>query len=303
MGIKSIIRRRLTDYYRNRGYWNGEKIIKPCTEEEGNKILAEALISGKSFLFSRFGTELLICNCYLSGHGYGAVEEKTIDNAGVFPREDNALNHFCQTYIQSCQSIDYLNAWFWLKSEGTYFRKYCPWALLFPSSVSTPFFYEKTWTKALEGKRVLVIHSAVDTIEQQYVKRKDIWKDKPEILPEFTLSTYRAVQSLGGTTEYSEWQEAFHKMKRDIKKLDFDVAMLGCGAYGLPLAAFIKEEMHKAALHLGGITQIYFGIKGKRWEGKKENYRYDELLYNDAWVRTEEGKPKNYKSVEDGCYW
>ena len=52
-------------------------------------------------------------------------------------------------------------------------------------------------------------------------------------------------------------------MEERIGKIDFDVALLGCGAYGLPFAASIKR-MGKKAVHLGVATQILFGIKGKR---------------------------------------
>lgn len=51
-------------------------------------------------------------------------------------------------------------------------------------------------------------------------------------------------------------------------KIDFDIAIIGCGAYGMPLAAKLKKT-GKQAIHLGGETQLLFGIKGKWWE---ENY-------------------------------
>ena len=37
------------------------------------------------------------------------------------------------------------------------------------------------------------------------------------------------------------WFDALDKMYKDIRELDFDVAIVGCGAYGLPLAAKIKS--------------------------------------------------------------
>lgn len=52
----------------------------------------------------------------------------------------------------------------------------------------------------------------------------------------------------------------------DIKKLDFDVALLSCGGYGNHLSYFIYKEMNKSALYIGGGLQIWFGIMGKRWE-------------------------------------
>ena len=35
-------------------------------------------------------------------------------------------------------------------------------------------------------------------------------------------------------------------MKSEIDKKDFDIALLGCGAYGVPLAAHIKQNGKEA---------------------------------------------------------
>ena len=54
---------------------------------------------------------------------------------------------------------------------------------------------------------------------------------------------------------------------------------------------------------MGGITQILFGIHGKRWDEDK-NHQFLKQYYSDAWVRlTDKDKPKDAKAVEDGCYW
>ena len=41
---------------------------------------------------------------------------------------------------------------------------------------------------------------------------------------------------------------------------NFDIALIGCGAYGFPLAAFVKG-IGKKAVHIGGPLQLFFGIK------------------------------------------
>ena len=77
------------------------------------------------------------------------------------------------------------------------------------------------------------------------------------------------------------------------------VGLFGCGAYGMPLAAYCKE-IGKKAVHLGGATQLLFGIKGKRWDC----YDYISSLYNEYWVRpSEQEKPKNANKIESACYW
>ena len=86
-------------------------------------------------------------------------------------------------------------------------------------------------------------------------------------------------------------------------KIDFDIAIIGCGAYGFPLAAKLKQA-GKQAVHLGGATQLMFGIKGKRWEEDYNGYEYIRKWFNDAWVYpSEQDKPQNADTVEGGCYW
>ncbi|WP_274095727.1 hypothetical protein [Riemerella anatipestifer] len=38
------------------------------------------------------------------------------------------------------------------------------------------------------------------------------------------------------------WFDALEDMKNKIDLVDFDVAIIGCGAYGLPLASYIKNK-------------------------------------------------------------
>ena len=128
----------------------------------------------------------------------------------------------------------------------------------------------------------------------------------PMVLPEFgELTVIKAVQSLGGgNTEFSNWFEALNSMKAQMDSIDYDVCLIGCGAYGFPLAAHAKRTGHQA-IHLGGVLQLLFGIKGKRWEDPNYNNRYNyTTLFNDSWVKPgEDLKPSNYRAVEGGCYW
>ena len=97
-------------------------------------------------------------------------------------------------------------------------------------------------------------------------------------------------------------------MEEQIDKVDYDVVLIGCGAYGLPLAAHCKRQ-GKKVIHLGGVLQLLFGIRGNRWE--RDTYGkgwpgidYSKLLSNPYWVRPLEMEvTKNAKKVEEGCYW
>jgi hypothetical protein len=108
-----------------------------------------------------------------------------------------------------------------------------------------PFFSKIPWTKALEGKKVLVVHPFATTIEKQYIKRELLFKDN--LLPEFELQTIKAVQSIAGSpTQFTDWFVALDYIKTEIDKHDYDICLIGCGAYGFPLAAHVKRTGKKA---------------------------------------------------------
>lgn len=98
----------------------------------------------------------------------------------------------------------------------------------------------------------------------------------------------------GEVTEYQSWFEALEMMKQQIDECNFDVAILGCGAYALPLGAYIKQKGKKAII-MGGPTQLLFGVMGARWEknGLMKNY------VNRFWINPSKSEqPKNAAKIE-----
>ena len=97
------------------------------------------------------------------------------------------------------------------------------------------------------------------------------------------------------TSPFASWEDGLDKLAAEVASNEFDVALIGAGAWSLPLGRRIKQ-MGKSAIHMGGETQLLFGIKGKRWV----NYN----IYNSAWVNADpEETPEDTNRVEDGCYW
>ena len=157
-------------------------------------------------------------------------------------------------------------------------------ARLYPSLESRLF--ADPWTESLRGRNVLVIHPFEESIQRQYEKHTRLFRDE-RVLPEFgRIDTVKAVQSVAGnSTEYVTWFDALESMRAQIADKDFDVALIGAGAYGLPLAAFVKD-LGRKAVHLGGVTQILFGIIGSRWERVIPRvYRLSVRFVNSDWTR------------------
>ena len=92
-------------------------------------------------------------------------------------------------------------------------------------------------------------------------------------------------------------------MKKQMNETDYDIALIGCGAYGFNLAAHAKR-MGKKGFHLGGVLQVLFGIIGKRWENPKQGNGVYLKLLNNHWVRPMDSeKPKQSFLVENNTYW
>ena len=223
------------------------------------------------------------------------------NNAGFFPNKTLAIKRFCRLYVDSIRETDYLGMCLWAPEELFVDNYAESMKGCFSSGVLDILLLDDPWTSALEGKRVLVISPFSESIMHQYERRELIFPDKPEYLPRFDLNVLKAIQSVGGkgAIGYKDWFDAFEYMKRQIEEIEFDIALLGCGAYGMPLAAFIKS-IGKQAIYMGGCLQLMFGIIGKRWE----NREYVKKYVNEYWVRPSESeRPSELQNVEGGCYW
>ena len=289
------------DYKRKKYY--GKVIL---SDGKGNAKIADMIRKESHFMVARFGDVELRTIVYymmrklrLKKRYPQYIRTAICMNAGFFPDDENEIDKFGELMLQSISQCDVLAVWFNLM-EGYIFKTFGPADKTFISlDELEPFLYDEPWSKYLEGKRVLVIHPFSESIERQYANKEKLFTNKC-VLPSFQLFTIKAVQSIGGKSElYNSWFDALEYMYQEAMKIDFDIAIIGCGAYGFPLAAKIKEH-GKTAIHMGGVTQFLFGIKGGRWDSRPEYSKF----YNDYWIRPSDlEKPKDADKVENACYW
>lgn len=221
-----------------------------------------------------------------------------VRQAGVFPTDDDIFDRFAVRSFEDARQMDLIGTWNAREKQAK--KLFFPMAKACPIGDLEPFFRADPWSRVLKGRKVLVIHPFVDTIRSQYEKRRELFAVE-DMLPDFELLTYRSVTSfLGLKTPYRNWFEALEQMCSDVSKMDFDVAILGCGAYGLSLGAYIKRELKRKAVHLGGATQLLFGIRGGRWDADP----HFAALYNGSWCRPfAHERPENFRQHEGGAYW
>jgi hypothetical protein len=221
--------------------------------------------------------------------------------AGFFPLDDKSLDAFAEMYLEHIPQVDLMGVWF-NQYEDVICNTYCPDAELVDLDCLEPFRFSAPWSALLAGQKVLVVHPFVESIRKQYTEKRRLLFPSPDVLPDFDLKTIKSVQSIAGAkVEFATWFDAYRSMCDQIAKVKFDYCLIGAGAYGLPLASFVKQ-MGKRAIHLGGVTQILFGIKGKRWE--REYAHTTAKLFNEHWVRPLPSEtPPNKSEIERGCYW
>ena len=275
--------------------------------EEGEvctTIIKSELVSNKPTMIARFGSTEIKAILYPSFPFFirPFVKKRVFGNmytlSGFFPSNEATIRKFSKLMIEDMKLLDVLGCW---RIEERFLQKYFQSAKRIKLNTLEPYLQKDPWSEVLENKKVLVIHPFNTTIESQYTNnREQLFVDK-RVLPQFkSLETIRAVQTIAGTdSTFSDWFEALDYMKAEMDTKDFDVVIIGCGAYGFPLAAHAKRR-GKKAIHLGGPTQMLFGIKGKRWI-ENENFK---AILNKHFVFPEDtDKIKNASKVEEGCYW
>jgi hypothetical protein len=299
--IKSPVKKFIQLHYfsKCKGFTHNGKRTSFLDPEKSNSLVKQRILESRPLMVARHGSTEL--HYVIKNRGF----DQLCSNAGFFPSNEGLGESFKEIYTSACKHIDALAVWNYRRGgfleEKKIFSEHSPNSQLVDRSFLTPFLFQDPWSQALAGKSVLVVHPFSEAIASQYAKREYLFSN-PNVLPEFKeLKLIKAVQSIAGSEcPFEDWFAALEHMKNQISNSDFEVALIGCGAYGLPLAAHVKS-LGKQAIHVGGALQLLFGIKGGRWDKGDENVN---LFYNEHWVRPgENDRPKNYKSIENGCYW
>ena len=267
--------------------------------DEGNILLHEYLKNDKPFCLSRIGIgEIKLIynklNNALSRHDY-----YSIGAGGV--REDS-YEFFFTEYIKGISDADINAYWVGLESlphreaQDIIFNSLSPKSTKIMHRTIEPFYFDNPWSRSLVGKKVLIISPFTESIKGQHSKLSKIWGNK-NVMPEFELLTLKSKFLF--SPDSPSWKDTLNNMKSEISNMDFDIALLGCSLYGLPLVSHIKT-LGKSAIYIGGSLQLLFGVKGKRWDIREDINK----MYNEHWVRPMTSEiPVNYVGLDDGTYW
>jgi len=285
-----------------RGFTKTEKLLDPCLDTFiTSRVVGAAIANKKPFLASRLGFTEARCLAKSEETGIPSshVMELIWRYSGVFPLDAKEYMNFSIKYLRALQSVDLLGL-IRTQPETILVEKYAQNALTTDLGSLEPYLCSTPWSKHLKGKRVVVIHPFSESILSQYREHREKLFLDPNVLPQFELRLVRAPQTIAGNSDgFSSWSHALEHLIHETEREAYDVAILGCGAYGLPLGAYIKES-GKVAIHLGGATQLLFGVYGKRW---REHPTFRAIM-NEFWCPPlESERPPGWERVEEGCYW
>lgn len=234
------------------------------------------------------------------GENYSKYPQFYLDQictfSGFFPNNKADLWKWAELETKACADLDLLGVMYFLNEEWIV-KTFCSQATLMPNGGLASAAHG--WAHVLEGMKVLVVHPFTDTIRSQYDNNREKIFPGTNALPKFDLMCVKAVQTISDVTDsrFKTWFKALDYMTEEVAKHDFDVCLIGCGAYGFQLASRVKQ-MGKIAVHMGGSLQSLFGIRGARWDVKYAD------MYNEFWVYpSQEETPKGFEKVEGGCYW
>lgn len=286
------------------------RAFRTVPNAEANAWIGQLIATGQPAALAKIGDREC---CALAAHlgfrqfykytwtapSYGEAE--LFQQAGVFPPTDETYRRFCDLFLDRLGALDGCAVWH-NPHESRLLATYAPNSRRLELQSLEPYFFDSPWSAQLAGKRVLVVHPFEPSIRSQYARRTAVWSAAPDVLPAFDLEVIRSPYGFS-RTDFTDWFGMLRWLEEQVeasyRRRRFDVGLFGCGAAGLPLAAFAKK-LGAIGIHTGGPTQLLFGIRGGRWDQRPEFQRF----FNDAWVRPQSDEtPVEARKVDKGGYW
>jgi hypothetical protein len=208
--------------------------------------------------------------------------------AGYFPTTDDRIDDLARLYLRAIEAIDLYVAWTPHDS------------ILKPANARTirlvdldPFFARNKWSLALEGRRVCIVSPFIGSIQRQFLIREKLFREPT--IPDFELLlALSPMTHCEADVAGQSWIENMNHVTESVLKIGPEIAIIGAGAYGLPIARDLKLHGITSVV-MGGSTQLLFGLKGKRWENDKQ---YKKLM-NEYWKRPDDQeRPPGFQNFE-----
>jgi len=280
------------------------------TLADSNQRLIDCIHSSEPFLISRISDNISKVSLHYLLGVQPPIQRISLmqTHDGIYCNDEKDVELYTRLYNKGILNSTYISCFdgLYAQEQNAYLsQKKTDRGLDF--RVLEPFYLleegMRPWTYELLGKKVLILHPFVETFQEQMAKGWSFYKDRSIFQPGQEFVYYKAYNTLANNRIHKNWFETFRLMCADLKNLEFDVALLGCGGYGIPLCSYIQGTLKKSAIYVGGGLQLLFGVNGKRWLQqpiiKRESEREGSL-----WTRPNQSETiVGNTMIEGGCYW
>lgn len=274
--------------------------------EQGNRYITSLVAKEEPCLIGRVGSTELRNLLYMRGIKFDPKAPHHLEiESGIFPGSMRTSDTFSDLMESAVREVDILISFGW-RGEG-YLRNILKNETIIshPRALEPYLIPGQGWWHQLSSKRVLVVNSFASFIKERITREvfENLWpKEKPYIDKILPLSIDCVNTPYGWEkntrSRYGTYVDVFEDLKVEISNKDYDIALIACGGYGLPLAAWVKQQ-GKQAVHLGGVLQVWAGIKGKRFMTQKPWVDIDKTY----WVDAPESTRPSSTEFAVGSYW
>jgi hypothetical protein len=218
-------------------------------------------------------------------------------------KDTNVYTKYMESILDSLKNADILS--FQHHDIGNPFNKLMPKFFSILSPQKKEYITQEILFDFMKNKNILVISPFASLFKSQIENGncKKIYPYMPDI---GKISIYHNIYTFFNDGPDNNILETVEKLVADIKKIDndqYDSAIISCGAYSNLIAKELYD-IDKNVLTIGADLQPYLGVSNSR---VKEYHEKNNIQINrpECWIREipDDYKPKNYKKIENGCYW
>ncbi|MCW5771355.1 MAG: hypothetical protein KIT16_06945 [Rhodospirillaceae bacterium] len=242
---------------------------------------------------------------------YSAVRRHHCEvQLGIFPVDDAFIDTFADWHAGHVAQLDCLGV-FGAAREQDIVEHYAFDAALMPYGMLRP---DRTragppgpcYLPSLAGRRVLIVASfapllaaraTAEIYEAVWAKIGKRWFAPRSVAALDFPYGFAGSDHRGFATSI----DVFDDIARRMAAVDFDVALIGSGGLGIPIAAEAKR-LGRVGISLGGELQILFGVKGGRW---RDDPSWQRKYFTDAWIDMPPRfhPPGKQRLADRGAYW
>lgn len=239
---------------------------------------------------------------------------KMLTGAGIRLNNVTDMIDYVNIYNNAIMNSNCLGVWdgmMYKQAEEYYkyldvaYKKQC-----FMAQSLEPFYYmgddKYRMNEVFTGKRIAIISSHKSSIEEQIRSGRYMTVfDKPIFGEGCEFTVIRPPVQLGDSSDGRSWKSHFNEFKENVKVIisggnKYDLVLVSCGGFGMPICNFIYSELKTSVIYVGGSLQLFFGVKGKRWETNEKIKRH----FREGWINVMDADiPEGKEKIEGGCYW